>query len=158
MSRPSQTPSPAADNDGSSPRGGGLAAELRRGRLFSAQCPSREVLQHVTSRWGVLVLVALLDGVHRFSELKRKVGGVSEKMLAQTLQGLEGDGMVLRVSRPVVPPHVEYSLTPMGEEVARRVEGLVDWIEENLHRILTHRHTGEPSPATLPRIGSTSVP
>lgn len=114
----------------------GIAEKLQRGQLFSPDCPSRAVLQHVTSRWGVLVLVALLAGTHRFSDLRRKVGGVSEKMLAQTLHWLESDGFVLRVSHPVVPPHVEYSLTPMGTEVARQVEGLVDWIEGNLHRIM----------------------
>ena len=113
-----------------------LAELMRRGVLFSEKCPSREVLKHVTSRWGVLVLVALLGGTHRFSDLRRKIGGVSEKMLAQTLQWLEGDGFVLRTAYPVVPPHVEYSLTPLGLEVARRVEGLADWIEENLPRIL----------------------
>ncbi len=122
---------------------GGMAEHLRRGALFSPDCPSRAVLQHVTSRWGVLVLVALLAGTHRFSDLRRKVGGVSEKMLAQTLQWLESDGFVLRTSYPVVPPHVEYSLTPMGIEVARQVEGLVDWIEGNLHRILDRHRAGE---------------
>jgi DNA-binding HxlR family transcriptional regulator len=109
---------------------------MRRGELFSVKCPSREILKHVTSRWGVLVLVALLEGTHRFSDLRRKAGGVSEKMLAQTLQCLEKDGFVNRVSFPVVPPHVEYTLTPMGEEVAHKVELLADWIEENTSRIM----------------------
>lgn len=116
-----------------------LQEQLRRGNLFAEACPSREVLQHVTSRWGVLILVALLDGTHRFSELRRKIGGVSEKMLAQTLQALEGDGFVLRTSFPVVPPHVEYSLTPMGTEVAVQVQTLADWIEHNLSTILQTR-------------------
>jgi DNA-binding HxlR family transcriptional regulator len=111
----------------------------RRGELFSVACPSRQVLQNVTSRWGVLVLVALLEGTYRFSDLRRKVGGVSEKMLAQTLQTLEGDGFVLRTAYPVVPPHVEYSLTPMGLEVAREVHSLADWIEGNLYRIMQQR-------------------
>ena len=115
---------------------GPLASAMQRGVLFSEKCPSREVLKHVTSRWGVLVLVALLGGTHRFSDLRRKIGGVSEKMLAQTLQWLEGDGFVLRTAYPVVPPHVEYDLTPLGEEVARQVAGLANWIEENLPRIL----------------------
>lgn len=114
-----------------------LIAAMVRGDLLSETCPSREVLKHVTSRWGVIVLIVLKSGTHRFSEMRRKVGGVSEKMLAQTLQGLEGDGFVRRVSRPVVPPHVEYSLTPMGEEVAERVATLADWIETNLYRIGT---------------------
>jgi DNA-binding HxlR family transcriptional regulator len=105
------------------------------GDLLSATCPSRDILMHLTSRWGVLVLIVLLTGTHRFSELRRKIGGVSERMLAQTLQGLEGDGMVDRTSFPVVPPHVEYSLTPLGREAAEQVRGLADWIEESMPRI-----------------------
>ena len=116
-----------------------LSELMQRGVLFSEKCPSREVLKHVTSRWGVLVLVALRGGTHRFSDLRRTIGGVSEKMLAQTLQWLEGDGLVDRHEFPVVPPHVEYTLTPLGVEAAERVRGLADWIELNLSRIMTAR-------------------
>ncbi len=112
-----------------------LSEAFERGHLFAEACPSREVLKHVTSRWGVLVFIALLTGTHRFSELRKKIGGVSERMLAQTLQWLEEDGFVLRVSYPVVPPHVEYSLTPLGEEAGARVRELADWIEVNLPRV-----------------------
>ncbi|WP_213955612.1 helix-turn-helix domain-containing protein [Variovorax sp. dw_954] len=125
---------------------GTLADVIRRGELLSAECPSREVLKHVTSRWGVLLLVVLLGGTHRFSELRRKIGGVSEKMLAQTLKWLETDGLVLRKSYPTVPPHVEYTLTPLGLEVGRRVESLADWIEFNLPRIMEARRE-EPAVA-----------
>ena len=104
--------------------------------MFSTNCPSREILNHVTSRWGVLVLSALMDGTHRFSELRRKIDGVSEKMLAQTLQQLEMDGFVDRVSYPVVPPHVEYSLTPLGGQIGAQIDSLVDWIESNLPKIM----------------------
>ena len=75
-----------------------LSEQMRDGNPFAEQCPSREVLKHVTSRWGVLILVALRQGTHRFSDLRRKMGGVSEKMLAQSLQALEQDGFVNRVS------------------------------------------------------------
>jgi len=109
--------------------------ELQRAQVMVADCPSRLVLGHITSRWGVLVLVMLLERTHRFSELRRAVGGVSEKMLAQTLDALTYDGLVLRVARQVVPPHVEYSLTPLGREAAERLEVLVDWIEDNFPRI-----------------------
>ena len=112
-----------------------LSGQLLRGNLLAADCPSREVLKHVTSRWGVLVLIVLEPGTKRFSALRRAVGGVSERMLAQTLQWLEDDGLVLRTAYDVVPPHVEYSLTPLGREAATRVRGLADWIEENLPRI-----------------------
>ena len=116
-----------------------LSERLREGNLFAEECPSRDVLKHLTSRWGVLVMVALRDGTHRFSDLRRKMGGVSEKMLAQTLQWLEQDGFINRVAYPVVPPHVEYSLTPLGEEVSEKVAALADWIELNLPAVLARR-------------------
>lgn len=94
---------------------------------------------HVTSRRGVLVLMVLRDGMHRFSELRLKVGGVSEKMRAQTLQALERDGFVERRALPVVPPHVEYTLTPLGREVAGQVAQLGEWIEVNLPRVMQAR-------------------
>ena len=112
-----------------------ISEKLQRGNLLAADCPSREVLKHVTSRWGVLVLMALEGRTRRFSELRRMIGGVSERMLAQTLQWLEGDGLVERVAYPVVPPHVEYSLSPLGVEAASRVRALADWIETNLPQI-----------------------
>ncbi|SET22737.1 winged helix-turn-helix transcriptional regulator [Pseudomonas graminis] len=116
-----------------------LLERIRTGEVLARDCPSREILNHVCSRWGVLVLVVLLDGTHRFSELRRKIGGVSEKMLSQTLQSLEQDGFVDRKALPVVPPHVEYRLTAMGREVALQMDGLTTWIEENLPRILAVR-------------------
>src|SRR5829696_775130 len=112
-----------------------ISEQLQRGDLLAADCPSRDVLKHVTSRWGVLVLMALEGRTRRFSELRRMIGGVSERMLAQTLQWLEGDGLVDRVAYEVVPPHVEYSLTPLGREAAERVRALADWIEVSLPRI-----------------------
>jgi DNA-binding HxlR family transcriptional regulator len=120
-----------------------FSVTARRGELLNAQCPSRDVLKHMTSRWGVLVLVILLGGMHRFSDLRRKIGGVSEKMLAQTLQGLEADGLLDRKSLPVVPPHVEYSLTPLGIEAARHLEVMVDWIEASMPRIMAYRERRE---------------
>lgn len=116
-----------------------LSVQLRRGDLLIAQCPSREVLKHITSRWGVLVLIVLQDGTRRFSELRRQIGGVSERMLAQTLQWLERDGLVSRVALNVVPPHVEYSLTPLGQEAAEKVSELADWIETRLPDVLASR-------------------
>ena len=114
---------------------GALAKRMPSPDVYAADCPSRGVLDHLTSRWGVLVLVALSEEMHRFSALRRKVGGVSEKMLAQTLTTLEHDGFVKRTAYAEVPPRVEYRLTPLGVEVAERVEGLVTWIEKNLPRV-----------------------
>ncbi len=104
-------------------------------------CPSRQVLHHLTSRWGALVLVALSGKTMRFSALRRALGDVSERMLAQTLQGLEADGMVTRVAHDVVPPHVDYSLTPIGTEAAGLVRQLAAWVETRLPDILAHRES-----------------
>jgi DNA-binding HxlR family transcriptional regulator len=104
-----------------------------------AGCPSRVVLEHVTSRWGVLVLAALRERSYRFSELRREVGGVSEKMLAQTLQTLERDGFLHRDAKPVIPPRVDYSLTPMGHEVAEQVWTLTRWVESRLDDVFEAR-------------------
>ncbi|WP_081933556.1 helix-turn-helix domain-containing protein [Massilia sp. 9096] len=106
-----------------------------RGDIFSEHCPSRDVLRHVTGRWGVLLLAALMDGAQRFGELRRRVGGISEKMLAQTLVWLEQDGFVQRIVHAAAPPRVEYRLTPLGEEIGRRARALADWIEGNLSAI-----------------------
>ncbi|MEV4941283.1 winged helix-turn-helix transcriptional regulator [Streptomyces zaomyceticus] len=95
-------------------------------------CPSRVVLEHVTSRWGVLILIALRERSYRFSELRRRVGRVSEKMLIQTLQTLERDGFVHRDAKPVIPPRVDYSLTGTGEEAARQVWELARWSERQV--------------------------
>ena len=120
---------------------------ILRGDLFSEYCPSREVLKHVTSRWGVLLLVALTDGSHRFGELRRKVGGISEKMLAQTLVWLEQDGFVERIAHPVVPPRVEYRLTPLGEEIGGKLRDLVAWIEWNMTGIAAAQRQVEAAAA-----------
>jgi len=116
-----------------------LSEKFSRGELLNVNCPSRDLLKRITSRWSVLILLALKDDTLRFSELRRAVGGVSERMLAQSLRYLEEDGFVQRIAYDVVPPHVEYRLTPLGREVGEQVVGLVDWLEENLERILSHR-------------------
>jgi len=85
------------------------------------------------------VLITLIEGTQRFSRLRRAIAGVSEKMLAQTLRELEADGFVRREVYPEIPPRVEYSLTKMGFEVARHVETLGDWIEENMPRVVRAR-------------------
>ncbi|MFC8514342.1 winged helix-turn-helix transcriptional regulator [Streptomyces sp. NPDC057257] len=97
-----------------------------------AMCPYRLVLEHVTSRWGVLVLIELLDRPYRFSELRRAIGRVSEKMLTQTLQTLERDGLVHRDAKPVIPPRVDYSLTDLGREAAEQVRGLAEWTQKRM--------------------------
>jgi DNA-binding HxlR family transcriptional regulator len=107
-------------------------AEQRGGSdVFDPDCPTRVLLDHITSRWGVLILVALSSGTMRWGELRRWARGISEKMLAQTLRTLEADGLVLREQRPVVPPHVDYSLTDRGRELAALLLPLMEWIIAN---------------------------
>ena len=106
------------------------------GQVLSTECPSREILEHLTSKWSVLVLRCVSDGVHRFSELKQRIEGVSEKMLSQTLKTLEHDGFILRTVYPVVPPKVEYQLTILGSQAAEKTMYLIGWIEKSLPEIL----------------------
>ncbi|GAB3876356.1 winged helix-turn-helix transcriptional regulator [Kibdelosporangium lantanae] len=109
--------------------------------IHEPMCPQRAILEHVTSRWGVLVFAALRERSYRFSELRRTVGGVSEKMLAQTLQTLERDGFVNRDAKPVIPPRVDYSLTPTGRQVADQVWALTKWVAENTDNVFEARET-----------------
>lgn len=107
--------------------------------VFAKNCTSRETMEHVTGRWGTLAMVALLDGTTRFNALRRRVDGISEKMLSQTLQALERDGLVLREARPTIPPHVEYSLTPVGREVADKLLELVELLESRMTSVMAAR-------------------
>ncbi|MFE7811421.1 winged helix-turn-helix transcriptional regulator [Streptomyces sp. NPDC057433] len=104
-------------------------------------CPQRLVLEHVTSRWGVLVLIRLQERSYRFGELRRTIGRVSEKMLTQTLQTLERDGLVHRDATPVIPPRVDYSLTDLGREAAEQVRALALWTERRMDDVLAARQT-----------------
>jgi DNA-binding HxlR family transcriptional regulator len=104
--------------------------------IFPAGCPSRTVLDHVTSKWGVLILVALSEGPQRWSELRRRAEGISEKMLAQTLKTLEADGFVHRDAQPIIPPRVDYSLTRRGEELSDLLLPLVAWVAEHAEAIV----------------------
>ncbi|MFE6286838.1 winged helix-turn-helix transcriptional regulator [Streptomyces sp. NPDC057877] len=107
--------------------------------VFSRACPSRGTLEHVTGRWGALTLGALYEGSFRFNELRRRVDGVSEKMLSQTLHALERDGLVHREAQPVNPPRVDYELTPLGREVAGRLVGLIQFVEDRMDDVLAAR-------------------
>lgn len=109
------------------------------GQVLSVDCPSREILEHLTTKWSVLVLRCLSEGIHRFSELKQRIEGVSEKMLAQTLKVLEKDGFLIRTVYPVVPPKVEYQLTILGAQAAEKMTMLTGWIERNLPEILENK-------------------
>jgi DNA-binding HxlR family transcriptional regulator len=104
--------------------------------VFTDGCPTRTVLDHVMSKWGVLVLMALSEGTRRWGVLRREVDGISEKMLASTLRTLEADGLVHRESYPEVPPRVEYALTDLGRDMMSRMLPLMEWIGMNAAAML----------------------
>ena len=107
--------------------------------VFDPNCGSREVLELIADKWSALILYALRGRTLRHAELQRAVGGISQKMLTQTLRTLEADGIVSRVAFPVVPPHVEYSLTVLGESLSPLLAELCRWAEHNLADIRTAR-------------------
>ncbi|MEV0129132.1 helix-turn-helix domain-containing protein [Dactylosporangium sp. NPDC050688] len=103
--------------------------------VFAKNCTSRPVMDTVAGRWGILSMAALLDGTHRFNELRRRVDGVSEKMLSQTLHALERDGLVLRTVQSTIPPRVEYSLTDAGRRIAVKLTELIELVEAEMPAI-----------------------
>jgi DNA-binding HxlR family transcriptional regulator len=121
------------------------------GSVPLAGCPSRVVLDHVMSKWGFLVLVALAGRTLRWGELRRTVEGVSEKMLAQTLQTLERDCLVHREALPVVPPHVEYRLTELGDDLVGHMLPLAAWLQEHAPAIVSGEAVGSRTVAPAAR-------
>jgi DNA-binding HxlR family transcriptional regulator len=109
--------------------------------VFARGCTSRAAFEDVTAKWASLALVALREDRYRFNALRRKVEGVSEKMLAQTLQALERDGMVSREVVTAIPPRVEYELTPLGAAVAERLASLAELLEASVAEVERARTT-----------------
>ncbi|TDD18695.1 winged helix-turn-helix transcriptional regulator [Nonomuraea diastatica] len=106
-------------------------AERKASDLFARDCPGRVVLDHVTGRWGVLILAALTPGPLRFFELRNKVEGISDKILVSNLRTLRGDGLIERTVVPTSPPQVSYALTDLGQGLSIPLQGLMDWIVEH---------------------------
>jgi DNA-binding HxlR family transcriptional regulator len=102
---------------------------------YSAKCPTRQVLDHIAGKWTVLVVDALLEGTLRYTDLSRRIGGVSQKMLTQTLRSLEADGFVTRTVHPSIPPKVEYDLTTLGRSLAEPITALRQWTENHINEI-----------------------
>ena len=107
--------------------------------LFHIDCPARQVLDHITSRWGIWVLLALRDGELRFFELRERIDGISEKMLSQTLRTLVRDGLVWREVEPSTPPKVTYGLNEVGRGTSDRLVEMFDWIKANAEVICAER-------------------
>lgn len=114
--------------------------------VFARECPSRPALQSITGRWGVLILAALVDNTRRFSELRRRVDGVSERMLSQTLQTLERDGLIRRTVLGTIPPHVEYSLTDVGRRITTPLLSLIDVVQDSMPDIVAAQDDYDRTP------------
>jgi DNA-binding HxlR family transcriptional regulator len=111
------------------------------------ECPSRTVLDRIADKWTALIIHVLADGTKRHNELRRQIAGVSQKMLTQTLRNLENDGLVERKIYPVVPPKVEYSLTPLGRSLIEPLESICRWAELHLPELEAARSRRSDSQA-----------
>jgi DNA-binding HxlR family transcriptional regulator len=103
--------------------------------VYSADCPTRQILDRIGDKWAVLILLLLRDGPVRFNQLRRAIEGISQKMLSQVLKSLERDGLIRRRAIATVPVTVEYSITPLGTTLAAAVDPLRDWAERNLKEV-----------------------
>ncbi|MEV6211262.1 helix-turn-helix domain-containing protein [Kitasatospora sp. NPDC051914] len=129
-----QTPAPTAEPAAS------CAAAGEEFDIFAAVCPSRDVFAELADKWSLLLVLSLHScGEQRFSELQRSVGGVSRKMLTQSLRALERDGLVLRTVHPETPPRVVYGLLPLGRTLAERIAPLGDWVESYAGAVVAAR-------------------
>lgn len=108
------------------------AGECERNDVYSAMCPCRDMLDLLANKWSALAIGALEDGPQRNGQLKRRLSGISPKILSQTLKRLEDHGLVTRTVFPAVPAHVEYELTELGHGAAGPLQHLRDWVEENV--------------------------
>ncbi|WP_431958031.1 winged helix-turn-helix transcriptional regulator [Nocardia lijiangensis] len=117
--------------------------------VYSAKCPTRQVLDHIAGKWTVLVIDSLLQqGTMRYTDLSRRIGGVSQKMLTQTLRSLESDGFLTRTVHPTIPPRVVYELTDLGRSLAEPVTALRQWAERHINDIERARQAAGREPAS----------
>ena len=117
---------------------------------YQRDCPSRQVLDRIGDRWSVLIIMALADGPMRYTELSRRLDGVSQKMLTQTLRGLERDGMVSRTVHPVIPPRVDYALTDLGRTLRRPISALETWAIDHMDVVLAARERYDATASAEP--------
>jgi DNA-binding HxlR family transcriptional regulator len=108
---------------------------------FDKDCPTRQLLDRIGDQWTVLIVLVLRDGPLRFTEIGKRVEGISQKMLTQTLRSLVRDGMLGRTAYPVIPPRVEYDLTALGRELVEPLGMLDKWARGHMDQVLEARDT-----------------
>lgn len=157
---PDSAPEPPARRPAVEIAGPSSGAERPEGSLIdfdvmSPRCPSRTVLRHVVDRWTPLVVTALEEGPLRFTEIRRRVGGVTPKVLTQTLRSMERDGLVTRSQAGGVPPRVDYDLTPLGLSLRAPVAALRQWAQQHAEQVLGAR---EAYDTARPAVGQAAEP
>lgn len=118
--------------------------------VYAADCPTRQALDRIADKWTALIVGLLAERPHRFGELRRRIGGISQKMLTQTLRSLERDGLVNRRAEPTVPVTVEYSLTPLGRTLVEPLAAIRTWAEDHIQGVLAARVSHDARPLTAP--------
>src|SRR6202171_6260001 len=119
--------------------------------VMDNQCPSRLVLDRIADKWTALIIQVLAHGTMRYAQLQREIGGISQKMLTQTLRSLERDGLVQRTVHPVIPPKVEYALTRLGRTLIEPLHGLCKWSEKHLPELQANRAKAKAKTAIMNR-------
>ena len=114
--------------------------------VYDAACPTRQVLDLIADKWATLIVGLLETQPMRFAALQKRIGGISQKMLTQTLRGLERDGLVTRTVYAEVPPRVEYALTPLGRTLCVPIDAIIKWSEENIGEVMTARQQYDQRP------------
>ena len=107
--------------------------------IFTLNCPTQRILDIIGNKWSVIIIYCLAYQTRRYKQLERKIEGISQKVLTQTLRKLEKNGLVKREVYPVVPPQVEYSLTPLGETLIEPLSLLAEWSEQHIDQVLQSR-------------------
>lgn len=121
--------------------------------VYNAQCPTRLVLNRIADKWTVLIVGSLEKGTKRFGVLRREIDGISQKMLTQTLRGLERDGLITRSVFPSIPPRVEYSLTPLGRTLVGLLDAIRLWSESHIEEVLDAQASYDDTASTRPDAG-----
>lgn len=116
-----------------------MPARAKAASVMNPHCLSRVILSRIADKWTALIIQVLAHGTRRYAELQREIGGISQKMLTQTLRSLERDGLVSRKVYPVVPPKVEYALTPLGRTLIEPLNAICHWAEKHLSQLEANR-------------------
>src|SRR5580765_2603449 len=116
----------------------------KRGNVLDPDCPSRVVLDRIAEKWTGLVILGLADGTLRFGQLRERIGGVSAKVLTETLRAMQRDGLLTRRVYAEVPPRVEYSLTPLGRSLREPLGVVQEWAERNAGKVMAARERAQP--------------